>query len=59
MRYVHIEVGHVGENVYLQAEALGLGTVAVGAFSDEFVSRILSLPKEQKPLYIMPVGYPR
>jgi SagB-type dehydrogenase family enzyme len=59
IRYVHIEIGHVGENVYLQAEALGLGTVAVGAFSDESVSRVLSLPKNQKPLYIMPVGYPR
>ncbi len=59
IRYAHIEVGHVGENIYLQAEALGLGTVAIGAFSDGMVSKCLNLPKEHEPLYIMPVGYPR
>jgi SagB-type dehydrogenase family enzyme len=56
IRYVHMEVGHVSENIYLQATALGLGTVTVGAFNDELVQKILTLPKEQKPLYIMPVG---
>lgn len=59
IRYVHIEVGHVGENIYLQAEALGLGTVAVGAFNDQEISRLLNLPSNHKPLYIMPVGWPR
>ncbi len=59
VRYAHIEVGHVGENIYLQAEALDLRTVAVGAFSDSMVAKVLSLPKEHEPLYIMPVGYPR
>jgi len=59
VRYAHIEVGHVGENIYLQAEALGLGTVAVGAFSDGMVSKCLNLSKEHEPLYIMPDGYPK
>ena len=57
-RYVHMEVGHVGQNVYLQAEALGLGTVAIGAFYDNEVRRILGLSRNLAPLYIMPVGYP-
>lgn len=53
-RYVHIEVGHVGQNIYLQAESLGLSTVAIGAFSDEAVKKVLGVKEE--PLYIMPVG---
>jgi len=55
-RYVHIEVGHAGQNIYLQAEALGLATVAIGAFNDESVRKVLLLDKQYKPLYIMPVG---
>jgi len=56
-RYVHMEVGHVGQNVYLQACVLGLGTVAVGAFYDNKVKEILGLPVKYHPLYIMPLGY--
>lgn len=57
-RYVHIEVGHAGQNIYLQATALGLGTVAIGAFYDESVREVLRLEKQYRPLYIMPVGRP-
>jgi SagB-type dehydrogenase family enzyme len=56
MRYVHMDVGHVGQNVYLMVFALGLGTCAVGAFRDEKVAAVLSLPKDIFPFYIMPVG---
>lgn len=56
IRYVHMEVGHVGQNVYLQAEALGLGTVTVGAFYDAKVKALLEIQEE--PLYLMPVGRP-
>ncbi len=58
VRYVHIEVGHVGENIYLQCAALGLATVAVGAFYDEKVKKVLDLPPNVHPLYVMPIGYP-
>jgi len=57
-RYVHMEVGHSGQNIYLQATALGLATVAIGAFHDEQVREVLRLEKEYRPLYIMPVGRP-
>lgn len=57
-RYVHMEVGHAGQNIYLQATALGLATVAVGAFSDEQVSQVLELDVRYHPLYIMPIGKP-
>jgi SagB-type dehydrogenase family enzyme len=56
IRYVHMEVGHVAQNVYLQAISLGLGTVFIGAFNDDEVKEILSLPREEEPLGLMPVG---
>lgn len=58
IRYVHMEAGHVGENIYLQAVAMNLGTVVVGAFVDTDVQHVLGIPEGQIPLYVMPVGYP-
>lgn len=55
-RYVHMEAGHAGQNIYLQAEVLGLGTVAIGAFRDAEVESLL--PLEGRPLYLYPVGHP-
>lgn len=54
VQYVHMEVGSAGENIYLQAESLGLGTVFIGAFEDEEVKEVLGISEE--PLGIMPVG---
>ncbi len=53
-RYVYMEAGYVSQNIYLQAEALQLGTVAVGAFDDAAVKEILAV--EGAPLLLMPVG---
>ena len=53
-RYVHIEVGHVGQNVCMQVESLGLGTVTIGAFYDDKVKKALGI--DEAPLYIMPIG---
>lgn len=58
IRYAHIEAGHIAQNIHLQAVALGLGSVSIGAFSDEHVQKALNLPRDDKPLYIIPVGYP-
>ncbi len=51
-----MEVGCVAQNVYLQATALDLGTVFVGAFSDTGVKAVLDLPEAEQPFAIMPVG---
>lgn len=56
MRYVYMEAGHSAQNIYLQAESLGLGTVTVGAFEDQEVSRLLNFSENEIPLYIMPIG---
>ncbi|UCC94882.1 MAG: SagB/ThcOx family dehydrogenase [Candidatus Omnitrophota bacterium] len=55
IRYVPMDMGGAGQNIHLQAEALGLGTVIVGAFDDDGVKKILGIGHEE-PLYIMPVG---
>jgi SagB-type dehydrogenase family enzyme len=56
LRYLLIEAGHVGQNIYLQATALELGTVMVGAFDDEGVQQLLQLAAGEIPIAIMPVG---
>jgi len=57
-RYVHLEAGHAAQNIHLQAVALGLGSVAVGAFQDDGVHRALGLARDERPLYLIPVGEP-
>ena len=56
IRYVHMEAGHAAQNVLLQATAMDLGAVPVGAFDGEGVASILNLPGDEQPLYIIPVG---
>ena len=58
-RYVHIEAGHVAENLQLQAVALGLSSVPIGAFYDEKVKNVIGCTDEEVPLYIIPIGKPR
>jgi SagB-type dehydrogenase family enzyme len=56
-RYVHLEAGHAAQNLLLQAVALGLGGVVVGAFYDDKVRAAINLPQDQEPLYLIPVGH--
>lgn len=59
IRYVHMEVGHAGQNIYLEAAALNLGCVVVGAFHDDAVRDVVGLAPDETPLYIVPCGVPR
>jgi nitroreductase len=53
-----MEAGHAGQNILLEAVALGLAAVPMGAFDDDLLSEALGLPEDQRPLYLIPVGYP-
>ncbi|MCS7127638.1 MAG: SagB/ThcOx family dehydrogenase, partial [Thaumarchaeota archaeon] len=58
LQYVFQESGHAAENVYLQAESLGLGCVVIGAFYEDEVRAVLRASRDELPVYVMPVGRP-
>ena len=58
-RYAHIEVGHAAQNLLLEAVALDLAAVPIGAFDDQQISKLLKLSDDECPLYLIPVGHPR
>jgi SagB-type dehydrogenase family enzyme len=57
-RYVHLEAGHAAQSLLLQAVALGLGGVPIGAFDDDGIQRVLGLTQGEEPVYLIPVGHP-
>lgn len=59
MRYVPMDAAHAAQNVLLQAVALGLGAVPVGAFDDGAVRAVMGMPADEVPLYLIPVGKAR
>jgi SagB-type dehydrogenase family enzyme len=56
IRYAHLEAGHAAQNVLLQSVSLQLGSVVIGAFSDDGMKRAMRLAPDEQPLYIIPVG---
>jgi SagB-type dehydrogenase family enzyme len=58
-RYCLIEAGHVAQNVLLQATALHLAGVPIGAFEDDAVAKVLGLPASHRVLYLVAIGNPR
>ena len=57
-RYVILEAGHAAQNLLLEAVALDLGAVPIGAFDDSEVRSILGVGSGELPLYLIPVGHP-
>jgi len=55
-KYIFTEVGHIGQNIYLQGASLGIGTVMIGAYKDDDLKRVLNLPDDEKPMAVMPIG---
>jgi nitroreductase len=58
-RYIEPEAGHYAQNVLLQATALDLGAVPIGAFGGAEVATVLHLPADHELLCLIPVGHPR
>jgi SagB-type dehydrogenase family enzyme len=56
IRYVFMEIGHAAQNLCLQAVALGLATVVIGAFRDSEIKKIAHLVENERPAYIVPIG---
>jgi SagB-type dehydrogenase family enzyme len=58
-RYIYIDAGHIGQNLYLAAEGLGLGACTIGAFFDDDVNRLIGVDgTEEAVIYIGCVGRP-
>jgi SagB-type dehydrogenase family enzyme len=56
-RYMHLDAGHVCQNLYLSAESIDSGVCAIAAFSDDDMNRLLNLDGEnQFVIYIATVG---
>lgn len=57
LQFCYLEAGHIAQNLALEALALGLASVPVGAFNDNEVNKILELANKQNAVYIIPIGY--
>lgn len=59
-RYLYLDAGHIVENLYLAAGALGLGCCAVGAFYDDKVNAIIEVDgAEETVIYLATIGWPQ
>lgn len=56
---VYLEAGHAAQNIYLQAESLGLGTVTIAGFDEAKVRNVLSIPENETIIYALPFGIPK
>jgi SagB-type dehydrogenase family enzyme len=56
-RLVHIEAGHVGQNICLQATALGLGVIGVGSFCEADLKAAMNLPSREDAVYMVAAGW--
>ena len=56
-RYILLEAGHLGENIYLTSTALGIKCCAIGGFGDDELHKILDIDgKNEAILYAFALG---
>ncbi len=56
---VYLEAGHSAQNLYLEAESLGLGMVTVAGFDQSKVREVIGTPQNEEIIYVIPFGYPK
>ena len=59
LRFVHLEAGHATQNLILQAVSLGLGVCTITSYQIATVYEALKLPRDHRPIYILPIGFPK
>ena len=59
VRFVHLEAGHATQNLILQAVSLGLGVCTITSYNIATVYESLKLPRDHRPIYILPIGFPK
>jgi len=59
VRFVHLEAGHATQNLILQAASLGLGVCTITSYHIAKVYEVLKLPLDQRPIYLLPIGFPK
>jgi len=56
-RYIYMDVGHIGQNFYLIAEALGLGACTIGAIYDDEINKLLQIDGiNETAIYVGVIG---
>jgi len=56
-RYIYMDAGHICQNAYIAAEAMGLGCCSVGAFFDSEVDPIIGIDGEDEiTVYLCAIG---
>jgi SagB-type dehydrogenase family enzyme len=56
-RYLYLDAGHIGQNLYLAAASLGLGCCTIGAFYDDEVNQVIGVDGQQETaVYLGAVG---
>jgi len=59
VRFVHLEAGHATQNLILQAVSLGLAVCTITSYNIATVYKVLKLPLDHRPIYILPIGFPK
>lgn len=55
-RYIFIDAGHIGQNLYLMATKNDIGIIGIGGFKDQILKNVLALPINEYPIYLFAIG---